>query len=402
MKKLGTICCIFVSVVVLIFSSYSKPKAQSTEVETLKIGSLRCLTGWFSPLDAQDERELRIEAQLINEKGGITVKGKRYNIEIVTEDTQSTLDGARSAANKLIFKDKVKFVVETVDIFTFGSNELFTQNKIIHVCPCNVLAPNSMGPNTPYKFIGDAIIYGDFIGVFKALKKFYPAVKTYAQIQPDDGSIPAITAILDDLAKRDGYTRVGDVVPYANETVDFSSITAKLNAIKGVDCVIQPTGIAQHMGPIVKQYRQLGNDALYCYVMGSQGSDIVEIAGPEAATNLFGIKITSDAPDNPPLIKELVKATVTKYGPSAMTGSCANSLYVLLEAIKAAQSLDPVVVKAKWETMDTIDTLFGPGTMGGEKLYGLKNHANAHPLPVQQVMNGKVTSRGYVDIGRIP
>ena len=79
-----------------------------------------------------------------------------------------------------------------------------------------------------------------------------------------------------------------------------------------------------------------------------------------------------------------------------------NGLWVLAKVIQAADSLDPAVVKAKWESMDTVDCLFGKGYFGGEKTYGLKNHAVSHPLPYQVLKNGKPTFGGWIDVGRIP
>jgi hypothetical protein len=72
----------------------------------------------------------------------------------------------------------------------------------------------------------------------------------------------------------------------------------------------------------------------------------------------------------------------------------ATALYSLLDAIEEAQSLDPNVVKASWESMDTIDTLFGEGKMGGLETYGIR-HAIGHPLPFQLLTDGNVSSIGW-------
>ncbi len=42
-----------------------------------------------------------------------------------------------------------------------------------------------------------------------------------------------------------------------------------------------------------------------------------------------------------------------------------DALYTMAQAIQNAQSLDPKVVADAWDKMTTIDTIFGPGKMGG-------------------------------------
>ena len=79
-----------------------------------------------------------------------------------------------------------------------------------------------------------------------------------------------------------------------------------------------------------------------------------------------------------------------------------NCLWVLTRVIQAANSFDPTVVKAKWETMDKVECVYGTCTFGGDKTFGLKHHAVTHPQPYQKLVNGKVVYGGWVDVGRLP
>jgi hypothetical protein len=47
--------------------------------------------------------------------------------------------------------------------------------------------------------------------------------------------------------------------------------------------------------------------------------------------------------------------------------------------------------------MDTIETLFGTGTMGGLETYGIK-HAVGCPLSLQTLIDGKVSYKGWVNV----
>ena len=70
----------------------------------------------------------KLAAAWINDKGGITVKGVKYKIELVSEDAKSSPEGAIVACTKLVEKDKVKFILGGV------------------ITPINVAANSVTGP----------------------------------------------------------------------------------------------------------------------------------------------------------------------------------------------------------------------------------------------------------------
>jgi ABC-type branched-subunit amino acid transport system substrate-binding protein len=107
--------------------------AQTKGGKTLEIGALMSTSGWHTVIDAIDEHNLQIMAGVINDKGGVTVKGEKYKIKLIVEDTKSTMEGVRAAATRLAFDKKVKFVVGPNSFFTPGATPVFTPNKILSV-----------------------------------------------------------------------------------------------------------------------------------------------------------------------------------------------------------------------------------------------------------------------------
>jgi hypothetical protein len=83
-------------------------------------------------------------------------------------------------------------------------------------------------------------------------------------------------------------------------------------------------------------------------------------------------------------------------------GDYPNLLYVLVNMMKAADSLDVEALKAKWEKSSTVETLFGTGTVSGDQTYGIKHHAVGYPFPYQRVQDGKIVSTKWVEMGAIP
>ena len=91
---------------------------EAAEAKTLKIGGLFGLTGFFSAFDQVQAQEAQITADIINENGGIKVKGQPYNIKLITYDFKSTMDGVSAGANKLVFQDGVKFMIAPSAFFS--------------------------------------------------------------------------------------------------------------------------------------------------------------------------------------------------------------------------------------------------------------------------------------------
>jgi branched-chain amino acid transport system substrate-binding protein len=373
----------------------------SPEAKTLRIGHLECLTGFLSVFDIQQDRETQMVAQMINEAGGITVQGQKYNIELVTQDVQSTFDGASAAANKLVYDENLKFVVGPFAFFDLATSPIFEGEQVLHVSSWHTLQPGEMDETTPYGFLGFQGTVGEFMGSLEAMRKFYPEIQKMVFAIPDDGSLPFLVPVITKLAVDGGYTVVGDTIAYPNEIADFSPVAAKINAAEDADAIFLLNAGPPQIGGIVKGVRELGNTKPIIRDGNVSCYDILAIAGAEASTNIMTGGITPNLPDNPPMINEIYNRLLPEYGDNALVLSTANSLYVLLQAIEAAQSLDPTVVRDSWENMDAIGTLFGVGYMGGEETFGIR-HAVSSPHSVQQLIDGEIISQGWIEVGAIP
>jgi len=371
------------------------------QARTLRIGALVASSGWFSAIETTDVADLMNMAKMINEKGGVPIKGQRYDIEIVTEDSKSTFDGCTAAANRLVFDKKVRFVLGPGGFFGPAAAPVFNPNKVLYVLGFSTTQPGSLGAEYPYGFLGNDASVGYAIVAMKALKTEFPNVKKVALMMPDDGSAPYLVPAIKRVHAQYGITIVGDVVLYPNEMQDFSPIAAKLDAIKDADAIQQAMGIPNQVGSIVKGLRELGNKKPYLGPPGVNGTDVTTIAGASNATNMTCSAMTPLDPSNPPLMNELLRMR-TSDPKTRFMANYPNMLYILVNMMKAADSLDPDAVKAKWEKSDYVDTIAGKGYISGDLTYGIKHHAVGYPFPYQRVQDGKVVSSHWVDIGPIP
>ncbi len=375
------------------------PHSTAAASKTLKIGCLLTMTGWHSVFDLVEDRDLKVVAQMINDKGGLTIKGEKYNIELVTEDGKSTLDGITAAATRLTFDKGVKFVVGPNAFWSIASSPVFEPNKVLHVSGSCQTQPGEMDGTTPYGFLGHNTAMGTASIDMQALKKEFPSAKTLALVTPDDGALSYLVPKLTKLAEMNGYKVVGTTL-YSNEMADYTPLATKINAMKA-DAVYMKNGPPQAGAGIIKALRQTGNNKPFVCSILTAGSDLVGIMGndKEIATNVIALGLDPKAPNNPPMVNEILKKNGQK-GPIFLL--IPNALYVLTRVIQAADSTDPAVVKAKWESMDKVETLFGTGLMCGDQTYGIKHHAVGHPWAYQTIMDGKVRHAPWLSAPRVP
>jgi branched-chain amino acid transport system substrate-binding protein len=406
--KLFSLLSIFILVVGLIgvhvmttYQAAATPK--TSEAKTLNIGMLLSVTGFFSVREVPDLNQTKIAADIINEQGGITVKGQQYRIELIVEDCKSAMDGVTAAANRVVYDKKVKFIIGPTAFFAAAAGPICDPNKILRVITWCVNTPGEVDASTPYAFLGGNGSVLTSVAATKYLNKAYPQVKKVAIVTPDDGAVPYVIPIAKNLLAQQGISVVGEAVPYPNEMQDFSPIAAKLNAIKDADAIFLQNGLVPHLGGIVKGLRELGNNKPVAGSLPARIGQVVNITGVKALKDVFTIAYTPKDQNIPSVAKEIINRTVAKYGADyQLEMSGPNCLWILKEVIKEAQSLDPTVVKSKWESMDKVETIFGTAKICGDKTFGIKHHVVASPQAVQILKDGVETSAGWINLGIIP
>jgi branched-chain amino acid transport system substrate-binding protein len=379
---------------------FSDSKIMAAETKTLRIGVLVCLTGWFSTFDTLEWEEAQLARDMLNERGGITIKGEKYQIELLAEDCKSTADGVVAAANKLVYDRKVKFIAGPAAFFSAAAKEVCEPEKILRAISFATNTPGELGKDTPYTFLcHNASVEHCIVGV-TAMKQVFPKVKTVDLVNADDGAIPYLDPIFRKILQEQGITVVGKIIGYPNEMVDFSPVAAKLSVSK-TDAVFFGNGLPEHAAKTLKGMRELGSPKPLIFMSSGLAEDVKRIAGKETSTKFIIVGPMLGAPDTPPLMAEIQKRLLATYGKErSIHLQIFNSIWALVKAVEAAQSLDTTVVRDKWEKLNTIETPYGTGHMGGQKTYGIR-HALSHPEPYQILDNGEARFGKWVEV-RVP
>ncbi len=89
----------------------SAPTLAKVEGDTVVLGAAVSLTGRYSRNGEHTKNGYDLAVRLINERGGFEVDGRRYRLEIIYYDDESTPARASQLAERLINQDGVRFML---------------------------------------------------------------------------------------------------------------------------------------------------------------------------------------------------------------------------------------------------------------------------------------------------
>jgi branched-chain amino acid transport system substrate-binding protein len=371
--------------------------------KTLRIGFLTGLTGFASDSERVHLQGAELARDWVNEKGGVTIKGEKYLVELVPEDHKCTADGAVAGATKLVFDEKVKYIAGTIMPFIVAAVTTVTEPAgVIRSVAYNCGTPQEFSADTPYTFLSQNATIGAIISGLKFLKQVRPETKTISVFIPDDGAIPFLEPHVRKWAKNYGMEVKGDIIGWPLDTVDFTPFALKAVKIDA-DAVAMANGWPAMIGGVLKALRENGYNKPVIGLHYSQAKDVMEVAGKEASDNYFIHGINADTPEKPDMVKWIQEKGKAKYGHERLAFFIEgfDSVFVLVQAIEKAQSLDTADVKKAWENMDEIETAYGLAHMGGEETYGLR-HAVVGPRSIEGLEKGEVKSFGWIRDIQVP
>ena len=366
--------------------SGSAAQTPGETVETLKVGLLIHQTGWFSAVDLTNYYEFNAMTAYINENlGGWKVGDTTYMLEAVIVDGQSDPDAIRTAAIALVDAG-VKFVAETNDFWVIANNDVFEDAGVLHSCNYPTFVPGYIDPSNPMTFTTSNGSVGDYAAAFEVLHRVYPDVRTVVFAENDNGVNMPLFEVAKGYAAGYGIELIDGYVMYAGDTTDFSAVALQI-VQSGADCFMG-NGTPDAYGAILKEVRALGSDAVMACVQGKPVSMVMQYVPESARYNGFTLAPStkeSDRSQNTEILNGVVEKVRELFGDeqaSNFDGAACNNLWVMLQFMKQAGSVDPRAVAQAWENSTTVETIFGIGTLGGLQTYGVANHAVANPKPV--------------------
>jgi branched-chain amino acid transport system substrate-binding protein len=365
----------------IVFQVHAGPE----ESNILKMGVITSLTGPAGIYGLTTQCSLDAFKSFFNDRGGLTIKGKNYKIDMVYADDKYTVGGARSAVEKLVYTDKVDFLVGSFAISTVAAwAPLAMKEKKLSVIGGPGVKPK---PDWPYLFHLSSIDDARSLALCALVKEKF-GCKSILYLLSDnlDGKLAKEVAIKQE--KERGLEVKGYLLTSPN-TTDFYPLLTR--ALKSNPDFMYARVVPGTAALVVKQARELGYKGRIGFpiVMPGDLEKWQEIAGVEASQGFIGVM--GDVEEYSPLGREEHKyheKMCSKYKSTDIAYTM--QPHVLCLAIEKAQSLDPDEILKVLRTTEFQSFHKVPLKAGGEKTYGIKNNMDV-PIPYSMVIGKNQT-----------
>ena len=346
------------------------------------IGCNFVLSGPGASIGMGMQRAVDHGVEAINEKGFV-VQGERYAVKPVYFDSKYL--PAESVSNlERMLTQGIRFVYSTGSGVSVPLVEKTTAAKVLQMSACSG-SHHLTGPKYPYSFRAVPCNEAAF-AMYPWLVKEYPQIKNVAHVNPSDeaGFTESETRVK--CAKNVGIKNVANEY-FKRGATDFYPVATRVITTKP-DFIDLGGTVGRDQGLLVKALREVGYKGMIAVSYTDPGP-FVQVAGVENAEGVL-LPNTVTEPTNPKQ-QELNDWYVKKFGPPVLgifyDGS--DPLFMLIEAVKKADSLDPVKVSEAFRTIQW-DSIFGPMYVGMESLYGIKS-TFCRPVPTGIIKKGKPT-----------
>ncbi|MFZ5647927.1 MAG: ABC transporter substrate-binding protein [Bacillota bacterium] len=348
-------------------------KAGGADDKVIKVGIIAPLTG-----DVKTFGESTINgAKMAIEKFGGKVGD--YKIEIVTADDRNDATEAVNVATKLISQDKVNVIVGSVTSkTTIPISKMANENKVIMVTGTATNEKVTVEDGKRKEYIFRACFIDPFQGKVAAKFALDNLKKKTAAVLYDQGN--DYTIGLANNFKQSftaGGGQITDFLAYSQTDVDFSAVLTNI-AKKNPDILYLPD-YYQKVSLIGKQAREKGIKAVF---LGGDGWDSKDLDYKTMEGSYFTNHYSADDPS--PAVKEFVSAYKAKYGstPDALAALAYDAASLLMNAIKTANTKDPVKIKEAMQNTKDYQVVSGKITFD-------KDGNPIKPATILQVKDGK-------------
>lgn len=356
--------------------------------DTLTLGALVTLSGPGAAWGQGMKNAAELAADKVNQAGGLEVGGKKYHVRVVAYDEKYQANEAMTAVNRLVFEDKVKYIIGPVGSASVLAIQSITEkNKVIvmtlgftiHALTAD--HPYTFRPNVTTVEISQPQI--DWLVKTQGIKKvgvLFPNDETGQQAARD--LEPAYRKAGAELSTKEFFER---------DRVDFVPILTRMIS-QNIDTIELGVNSPATAGMIVKQARELGFDGRIVRTGGPATQEIVNVAGKESAEGIF-----VHTPINPGLASAKAysdlytakyKTPMNGFSPSFYDGT-----NMLFEAMRRAGTVDDTdKVRVELEKITNFAGALGTLNWTGKAAYGIDHQLNV-PFYIAEVKDGKEVIR---------
>lgn len=384
MKKLG----VFVGLSLFFLFVVAGLPAHSAAKETLKIGMIYPLSGPAMAWGVNLQTTLEIISEEINSKGGLQVGNKVYEIKIIPYDDKYMPEPALTAANRLVYEDKVKYIFGPMASNAALAVQVVTEKEKILLLP-SCFTRKGLGPDKPFTFRWSTTPFEYAIPEAAWIAKNRD-VKSMVIIGPNSE-----TGREGIEGGRQGFQKAGIKILaeefYEPGAPDMLPLVTRLMRYNP-DLIDFDGGSPGDVVNIAKTARAQGYKKLVSKVGG--GGDVCYGAAPEALEGLmFNLEaeMTVTTGKQAELIAE-VKRRKPQIPLDSMIPKVYTMFMMLAKAMQNAGTVeDTNAVRLALEKIDNFEGLGGKFGWTGKEAYGI-NHQLKAPIVFAEGVGGKIVT----------
>jgi len=384
---ISDICPILIILAALCFLVTEAESADA--VKTLNVG---CTLALNVPIGVDAKRSIDIIVGGINDSGGLVIKGEKYKVNVIIYDDGWSADKGRAAAERLIYRDKVKYIIGVCGSQAAAAIvDVTEKNKVILMAGC---ASNKIiGPGTRYSF--RCAFQRSFVvpGMQFLLTKS-PNTKTVLIVAPDDEGGKASVPIWMDIVPRFGVS--ADVLYHPFGETDFGPLAVKITRMNPdiVNPVASQGGM--DLGLTLKALNAAGYKGKVFSSSTVSMDKVSQIASNETSEGTLCQVTSYDNPNAPNYIKEFKEKFVAKNGRwTDLHPTWLTAWGLFFAAVKKADSVEPDDIAAAMKGLK-FDALIGEGCLMAKGKFGVQNLPGDRysdtvvPMNYGSIKNGKI------------
>ncbi len=359
---------------------------------TIKIGNL---TDFAIPPLVNTRKALEAVVEGFNADGGIKVGGTAYTMELISYDTKSDPNTARSAVERLISQDKVSVIFGDQTASNWATETEAAKVLALVGTPLkDVYKPEYKYTFVTSKLPTEAPVRLGWLPTYKGAP-----ISKYVLIFPDDP--PGQNQMKDVVATLTALGQKFESVTFTASTTDFSAVATKALSLNG-DCVIiggSPIMFGQ-------MYRALAAAGSTAFVTITAEVSLGELNTTIPLTELDGtiVGLMSWDTDTPnPVCKQVVDYYAKKYGKWDDPSFDIDTFYAFKAALEKAGSADTTAMAEALGSGLAFDGPHGASKMIPRADAGVADRTVCLIMEYADVtlMGGKATNFKSVSLGGV-
>jgi branched-chain amino acid transport system substrate-binding protein len=370
----------------------------TAEPQELKIGILISYTGPASVYGVLIDRSVEL---FLDEVGGSVKAGNQiYQYKFYRGDDKYMAPEGKAAAEKLIYGDKVKFLVGPAGKSVhLAIRDLVKQNNVLNLVATG--SPDAISPDWPYVYNILWDVYPRLVNLMRWTIKTHPEIKFFMEEEPSDETGKAMDVVWKELLALPEFSGLKrETIWHERGTTDFYPIMT--SALQKNPDMLYLGGSPGEALLALKAARGLGYKGLIMGVNPYSAEFLVGMGGskPDLEGFIHSITVTEGPNAYPKAVQLTQKYQAKQWKPWLDAVATAyDGLFLLHNAIQKAGSIDvPKVAKAINETgKKGWEGAQGELMFAGAKRYGIPNQIEMS-TQIVVIQDGKDVSVGEYSV----